>query len=448
MDFPILSAEREQQHFRFSPSQHSVDQSGHQVPMTTMHLERRSIGRLLRDTLAVVMAGGRGTRLHHLTATRCKPAVPFGGKYRIIDFTLSNCVNSGIRQIAVLTQYRAHSLIKHIERGWSIFSPEFNEFIELLPAQERQVSTFSYLGTADAVYQNLDIIREHHPAYVLVLAGDHIYKMDYGRMLAAHIERGADVTVGCVAVPRAEAHHFGVIGVDAENRIVDFREKPSDPRQMAGDDDTVLASMGIYLFRLDTLEGILTDDANRPSSTHDFGRDILPRSLHNHALHAYPFVDAVTGRNEYWRDVGTVDAYWAANLELVGVTPPLDLYDADWPIRFSANLVPPAKFVFNDNDRRGMAVDSLVSAGCIISGARVQRSVLCNLVHIDSYTEVEDSVILNGTRIGAHCRIRRAVIDAECNIPAHTKIGYDLSEDAQRFHVTGQGIVLISPGML
>ena len=409
--------------------------------------ERRSIDRVIRETMAVVMAGGRGTRLNRLTARHSKPAVPFGGKYRIIDFTLSNCINSGIHKIAILTQYRAHSLIRHVERAWSFFRDEFGEFIELLPAQERFESSSWYLGTADSVYQNLDIIQDHRPSYVLVLAGDHVYKMDYGVMIAAHIEKEADVTVGCVKVPIKEAAHFGVIEVDKDSRIIGFQEKPKKPKTVPGDKDMALASMGIYVFSIDYLVGILERDAQTPTSSHDFGKDILPSIYEDNRVYTSQ-LDVETNDHGYWRDVGTVDAYWQANLELIGVTPPLNLYDQSWPIRSHQAQLPPAKFVFDDDDRRGMAVDSMVSAGCIISGSMVRHSLLSNNVRVNSFSTVEDSVILPNVIIGRNCHIRNAVIDSDCVIPEGTVIGKNPEQDKKHFHVTHKGIVLVCPEML
>ncbi|MEQ8662973.1 MAG: glucose-1-phosphate adenylyltransferase [Gammaproteobacteria bacterium] len=407
-----------------------------------------TIGRVLRNTLVVVLAGGRGTRLHELTAYRAKPAVPFAGKYRIIDFTLSNCINSGLRRICVLTQYRAHSLIKHLERGWSMSRPEFNEFIEILPAQERYSDSSWYQGTADAVYQNFDIIREHAPQYVLVLAGDHVYKMDYGLMVATHLEHAADATIGCVQVPLAEASHFGIMHVDAAQRVTGFEEKPAQAVPMPGSTTHALGSMGIYLFAAEFLFEVLEDDAASRLSRHDFGADIIPSHYHGRRIHACPFSDLLTGGPAYWRDVGTLDAYWQANLEIAGVTPPLNLYDEDWPIRTATRQLPPAKFVFDDDDRRGMAVDSLVSAGCIVAGALVRHSVLSNNVRVEDGSVIEDTVVLPDVRIGARCRIRRAIIDSGCSVPDGTVIGHDAAADARRFHVSEGGVVLVCPRML
>jgi len=410
--------------------------------------ERRSVDRIIRETLAVVMAGGRGTRLNRLTARHSKPAVPFGGKYRIIDFTLSNCINSGIHKMCILTQYRAHSLIRHIERAWSFCRDEFGEFIELLPAQERYESSSWYQGTADSVYQNLDIIQEHRPSYILVLAGDHVYKMDYGVMISTHIASDADVTVGCVDVPINEASQYGLLKVNDADRILGFQEKPENPRPKPGHDDIALASMGIYLFSTDFLVETLKQDAKSKTSSHDFGKDILPSIYKNHRLFACPFSDIGTNDHGYWRDVGTVDAYWQANLELIGITPPLNLYDQNWPIRSHQAQLPPAKFIFDDEDRRGMAVDSMVSAGCIVSGSLVRQSLLSNNVRINSYSSIEDSVLLPGVEVGRNCRITRAVIDNDCKIPEGTVIGESPEEDRKRFHVTPGGVVLVCPDML
>jgi len=407
----------------------------------------RFVSRLTRDTLALILAGGRGSRLKQLTEWRAKPAVPFGGKFRIIDFPLSNCINSGIRRIGVLTQYKAHSLILHIQQGWGHWRGEFGEYVELLPAQQRIADSW-YAGTADAIYQNLDIIRAHNPSYVLILAGDHIYKMDYGPMLAAHTESEADLTVGCIETDLKMAQAFGVMGVDDDNRIRTFTEKPENPTPMPGNPNKALASMGIYIFNTAFLFEQLIKDADLAKSAHDFGNNIIPSLIDKYRVFAYPFLDAQSGAQAYWRDVGTVDAFWEANLELIGVTPDLNLYDDNWPIWTYQEQAPPAKFVFDDDDRRGMAVDSMVSGGCIISGAKVRHSLLFSHVHIKSYSEIEDSVILPHVKVGTHCRIRRTILDKGCQIPAHTVIGYDEVEDAKRFHVSPNGIVLVTPDML
>ncbi len=411
------------------------------------HDSPRFVSRLTRDTLALIMAGGRGSRLKDLTKWRAKPAVAFGGKFRIIDFPLSNCINSGIRRIGVLTQYKSHSLITHIQRGWGHLRGEFGEFVELLPAQQR-IETSWYAGTADSIYQNLDIIRNHNPEFVLILAGDHIYKMDYGAMLAAHVEKEADVTVGCIEVPIERAHAFGVMEVDEEERVLSFEEKPSQPKPKPGRPDAALCSMGIYVFNKDFLFEQLIKDADMTNSSHDFGKDIIPAVIKKYRAYAYDFRDPLTEAQGYWRDVGTVDAFWEANLELIGITPELNLYDDEWPIWTYQEQLPPAKFVFDDEDRRGMAVDSMVSGGCIISGAQVRHSLLFSNVKINSFSTLEDAVILPQVEIGRHCHIKRAVIDRGCQIPEGMVIGVDPKEDAKRFHVTPGGITLVVPEML
>ena len=409
--------------------------------------DTRFVSRLTRDTLALILAGGRGTRLKQLTTWRVKPAVPFGGKFRIIDFPLSNCINSGIRRIGVLTQYKSHSLIRHIQQGWGYFRGEFGEFIELLPAQQRIEETW-YAGTADAVYQNIDIIRAHKPKYVLILAGDHIYKMDYGPMLAHHVENNADMTIGCLEVPLEQAKAFGVMSVDGSGRVNDFNEKPSQPQSAPGTPDTALASMGIYIFNTDFLYERLISDADTSTSAHDFGKDIIPAVIKKYRVFSYPFRDVQTGQQSYWRDVGTVDAFWEANMELVSVTPELNLYDAQWPIWTYQEQLPPAKFIFDDEGRRGQAIDSMVSGGCLISGATVRRSLLFSNVRVHSFSKLEETVVLPGVEIGRNCRITKAVIDKGCKIPSGTVIGEDPKVDAERFHVSEGGVVLVSPEML
>jgi glucose-1-phosphate adenylyltransferase len=407
----------------------------------------RFVSRLTRDTLALILAGGRGSRLKQLTLWRAKPAVPFGGKFRIIDFPLSNCMNSGIRRVGVLTQYKSHSLLQHIQRGWGFLRGEFGEFVELLPAQQRIQSSW-YAGTADAVYQNLDIIRNHKPEYVLILAGDHIYKMDYGPMIASHVESGADMTVGCLEVKLDVARSFGVMTTDEDGRIQEFNEKPESPVPMPGSDDTALASMGIYVFNTRFLFEQLIKDADSKNSSHDFGHDIIPSVINQYRVFAYPFRDVQSGRQAYWRDVGTVDAFWAANLELIGVTPELNLYDLDWPIWTYQEQMPPAKFVFDDEKRRGMAVDSMVSGGCVISGATVRHSLLFSNVKVNSYSELHHAVVLPDVEIARNCHIQNAVIDKGCCIPEGTVIGKDTEKDAKRFHVTPGNVVLVTPEML
>lgn len=413
--------------------------------MDRMQTER-FVSRLTQNTLALILAGGRGSRLKHLTLWRAKPAVPFGGKFRIIDFPLSNCLNSGIRRIAVLTQYKAHSLIRHIQQGWGFLRAELGEFVELVPAQQR-VKTSWYTGTADAVFQNLDIIRNHRPDYVLVLAGDHIYKMDYGPMIAYHVAKGADLTIGAIEVPLEMAKAFGVMSVDDDGRVTSFAEKPEHPAPMPGSSDTAMASMGIYVFNTLFLYEQLIRDSDTPASSHDFGKDIIPLAIDKYRVVAYPFRDE-EGKQAYWRDVGTVDAFWQANMELIGVTPELNLYDQTWPIWTYQAQLPPAKFVFDDEDRRGMAVDSMVSGGCIISGATVRRSLLFSNVRVSSGSELHDCVVLPDVEVGEHCRLTKVVVDRYCRIPDGTVIGEDPEEDAKRFYVSKEGVVLVIPEML
>jgi len=407
----------------------------------------RFVSNLTRNTLALIMAGGRGKRLHQLTTWRVKPAVPFGGKFRIIDFSLSNCINSGIRRIGVLTQYKAHSLILHIQRGWGHLRGEFGEFVELLPAQQRIESSW-YSGTADAIYQNLDIIRSHTPDHVLILAGDHVYKMDYGEMLAKHVEREADLTIACIEVPISQASAFGVMSVDKDFRIQSFVEKPEQPEPMPGKKDESLCSMGIYIFNTSLLFELLGRDADSPNSSHDFGHDIIPHAIKKYRTFAYPFTNAQGGVQAYWRDVGTIDAFWEANLELIGITPELNLYDDAWPIWTYQEQLPPAKFIFDEEDRRGMAVDSMVSGGCIISGAQVRHSLLFSNVTVESYSRIESSVVMPDVVIGKNCQITKAIIEKGCEIPDNTKIGIDKEEDQKRFYVSPNGVVLVTPEML
>jgi glucose-1-phosphate adenylyltransferase len=408
---------------------------------------RRYLSRLTRGTLAIIMAGGRGERLKHLTEDRCKPAAPFGGKFRIIDFVLSNCLNSGIRQISVLTQYKAHSLIQHIGRGWGFLRGEFGEFIEIIPAQQRVGSQW-YQGTADALWQNMDLIRAHRPLHVLVLAGDHIYKMDYGPMIGFHVEKEADITVGVVEVPLDRAREFGVLAVDESNRVLNFLEKPRDPPPMPGRPDIALASMGIYVFNPRLLERLLRTDAENADSAHDFGKNIIPDAIDKLRVYAYPFEDVRSKAQHYWRDVGTVDAYYDANLELVRVSPELNIYDEQWPIWTYQEQLPPAKFVFDDDDRRGVAIDSMVSGGCIISGSRVANSLLFSSVRVHDYSSIERSVILPRVRIGEHCDIRNAILDEGAVVPDGTEIGVDTAADRERFYVSENGVTLVTASML
>ncbi|QEP45190.1 glucose-1-phosphate adenylyltransferase [Ectothiorhodospiraceae bacterium BW-2] len=402
---------------------------------------------ITRKTLVLILAGGEGSRLMGLTKWRAKPAVPFGGKYRIIDFALSNCINSGLRRIGVLTQYKSHSLIRHLQRAWGFLRAEIGEFVEILPAQMR-INKDWYRGTADAIYQNIDIMHRHSPDHVIILGGDHIYTMDYSKMLMEHVRSGADLTVGCIEVPREEATDFGVMSVDESYRITQFTEKPTDPEPMPGKPDKALASMGIYIFSTNYLYSKLINDAGDNSSSHDFGRDIIPGAIKDSIAIAYPFIDETTGEAAYWRDVGTVDSYWKANMELCAIEPELNLYSRDWPVWTYQTQHPPAKFIFDDEGRRGEAIDSLVSGGCIISGARVKRSVIFFASRIESYSFVKDSVILPKVTIGRNCRIFNAVIDKGTYIPDGTIIGEDREEDAKRYHITEEGIVLVTPQML
>ena len=407
----------------------------------------RYVSRLTGGALAVIMAGGRGERLKALTEHRCKPATPFGGKFRIIDFVLSNCVNSGIRQISILTQYKAQSLIQHVERGWSFLRGEFGEFVEVIPAQQ-QIGEQWYRGTADAVYQNLDLLLSHRPKHVLVLAGDHIYKMDYGPMIAYHVEKGADITVGVVEVPATESRHFGVLTATEWNRVTRFTEKPAVPDTLPGKPESILASMGIYIFNTRLLEQLLHEDAHDPSSSHDFGKNILPKAIGEKQVFAYPFQDVKTRAQSYWRDVGTLDAYYDANLELVHVRPELNIYDVDWPIWTYQLHQPPAKFILDEDGRRGMAINSMVSGGCIISGAVVRESLVFSNVHIDEGSKVSRSVILPHVSIGKNCTISGAIIDEGCEIPSGMCIGLDCEDDARRFMVTEKNVVLVTADMI
>jgi glucose-1-phosphate adenylyltransferase len=406
---------------------------------------------LVRSAMAYVLAGGRGSRLKELTATRAKPAVYFGGKSRIIDFALSNALNSGIRRISVATQYKAHSLIRHMQRGWNFFRPERNESFDILPASQRFGDNW-YAGTADAVYQNIDIIEGYAPQYMVLLAGDHIYKMDYEQMLAQHVESGADVTVGCIEVPRMEARGFGVMAVDANDRITAFVEKPDDPPAMPDRPDTALASMGIYVFATRLLIEQLKRDAADPDSSRDFGRDIIPHLVKGGKAVAHRFsrscVRSATEQESYWRDVGTVDAYWEANIDLTAVTPALDLYERDWPIWTYAEITPPAKFVHDENGRRGEAISSLVSGGCIISGAFLRRTLLFTGVHVHSYAQVENALILPDADIGRGARLRNVIVEKAVRIPPGLVVGEDADDDARRFSRSEKGICLITPAMI
>ena len=418
---------------------------------TTEQHSGRYVSLLTKNTFAMILAGGRGSRLGALTDWRAKPAVPFGGKFRIIDFPLSNCINSGVRRIGVATQYKAHSLLQHLQRGWSFLAGQFKESIELLPAQQRQGESW-YKGTADAVFQNLDIIRDYAPEFILILAGDHIYKMDYGKMIAQHVQLQADMTVACLDVPLADATAFGVMAVNTEQRVVEFVEKPSNPAPIPGDPARALASMGIYVFNAAFLYEQLKRDADEPKSSHDFGKDIIPYLVHRYRVYAHRFSDSCVSSEgnqaPYWRDVGTIDSYWEANMELCRVTPDLNMYDSEWPIWTYQEQLPPAKFVFDDEARRGMAVDSLVSGGCIISGASIRRSLLFSNVRVSSHTMIEDSVILPDVHIGEHVRLRKVVVDKRARVPDGLEVGYDQRKDKQRFHVTDNGVTLITAEML
>ncbi|KAB7628383.1 glucose-1-phosphate adenylyltransferase [Alkalilimnicola sp. S0819] len=415
-----------------------------------MFLERnpRFVSRLTRDTLALILAGGRGGRLVSLTEWRTKPAVPFGGKFRLIDFPLSNCINSGIRRIGVVTQYKAHSLIQHVQRGWGFLRGEFGEFVEIIPAQQRLDKPLWFAGTADAVYQNIDIIKAHNPSYVLVLAGDHVYKMDYGALIARHVESGADMTVGCVEMPRERARAFGVMSADEQGRVRRFTEKPAEPEPMPGKPDRALVSMGIYVFNREYLFERLRQDAQDIDSARDFGKDLIPAAIAHDRVMAWPFSDSDTGAQPYWRDVGTVDAFYEANQELIRESPELDIYDEQWPIWTYQAQLPPAKFIYDEDGRRGMAVNSMVSGGDIIAGATVRNSLLFSQVVVRPGSLVEDAVILPDVVLAEGCRVRRCVIDEGCRLPAGTVIGEDGEADRRRYYVTPKGVVLVTAEML
>ena len=414
-------------------------------------IDARYAALAVKNTVACVLAGGRGTRLHELTEWRSKPAVSFGGKFRIIDFTLSNCINSGIRRIDIATQYKSHSLLRHVQRGWNFLDNRFDEYIEVLPAQQRTTGEW-YQGTADAVYQNIDILRRQDPTLVLVAAGDHVYKMDYRTMIEDHLAKAAKVTIACVPVPLEDASAYGVMRVDSDWRITGFQEKPAIPFPMPGHPDRALASMGVYIFNAAFLYEQLLADAEDKDSCHDFGKDIIPRLVREGGnVYAHDFKDScvnMTNGEPYWRDVGTVDAYWEANIDLTKVVPELNLYDRSWPVWTTQEQLPPAKFVFDDEDRRGCAYDSIVSAGCIISGSSVRRSLLSNNVRVYDFSQIEDSVILPHAEIGPSAIVKNAIVDKHCKIPDGMEIGLDLEEDRKRFHVTEKGRVLVVPEML
>ncbi len=414
--------------------------------------DQRRHAPLARDAMAYVLAGGRGSRLLELTDKRAKPAVPFGGKSRIIDFALSNALNSGIRRMGVATQYKAHSLIRHLQRGWNFLRPERNESFDILPASQRVSEDQWYAGTADAIYQNLDIVESYGPKYMVVLAGDHIYKMDYELMLQQHVESGADVTIGCLEVPRMEATGFGVMHVDAKDRVVTFLEKPKDPPGMPDKPDMALASMGIYVFGMDFLADQLRRDAADKKSSRDFGKDIIPHIVKNGKAVAHRFtrscVRSAQEGEAYWRDVGTVDAYWEANIDLTDVLPALDLYDREWPIWTYSEVTPPAKFVHDEEGRRGQAVASLVSGGCIVSGASLRRSLLFTGVRVNSYATMEEAVVLPFVQVGRGAQLKRVVIDRGVVIPEDLVVGADPEFDAKRFRRTASGVCLITQPML
>jgi glucose-1-phosphate adenylyltransferase len=411
----------------------------------------RFISNLTKNSVALILAGGRGSRLKDLTSHRAKPAVPFGGKFRIIDFPLSNCINSGIRRIGVVTQYKSHSLMRHIQRGWGFLRGEFNEYVDLLPASQQRDTEDWYKGTADAVFQNLDILRSSQAEFVVILAGDHIYKMDYGQMLACHVRNNADMTVACINVPLEEAKSFGVMAVDNEDRIIEFAEKPANPKHMPGNPKQALASMGIYVFNAGFLYDHLIRDADDTNSTHDFGGDMIPYLISRARVYAHRFTESCVGaRNDlhYWRDVGTVDAYWQANMELTRVIPELNMYDNLWPIWTYQEQLPPAKFVFNDVGRMGKATDSLVSGGCLISGSCVTSSVLFSNVRVHSYCEIEGAVILPNVVVNRHAKLKNVVIDKGVHVPEGISIGFDPVADKERFYVSEKGTVLVTREML
>ncbi len=401
----------------------------------------------MKKLLTFIMAGGKGERLYPLTKDRAKPAVPFGGIYRIIDFTLSNCINSGIRRIHVLTQYKSHSLDLHLKMGWNIFNMELKEYIDVIPAQQR-VGESWYRGTADAIYQNIYSIEAEKPDQVLILAGDHIYKMDYAKLINDHRLRGADVTVGLVKMPKEQSPNLGVVQVDSEVKMIGFQEKPKNPITIPGAPDLIYASMGIYVFNRMVLEEELVKDAKRTNSTHDFGRDVIPSILDHCKVYGYDFGADSSEPIPYWRDIGTIDAYWSANMDLVQITPVFNLYDKEWPIRTYQEQYPPVKTVFalEEEGRVGLALDSLISNGCIISGGRVERSVLSPGVRVNSYSSVSDSVLMEGVSVGRYAKIKRAIIDKDVQIPPNVEIGFDLEQDRKHFHLTESGIVVVAKG--
>ncbi|OCG07803.1 glucose-1-phosphate adenylyltransferase [Gilliamella sp. wkB178] len=404
------------------------------------------------QSIALILAGGRGSRLKDLTSKRAKPAVHFGGKFRIIDFPLSNCINSGIRRIGVLTQYQSHSLIQHIQRGWSFFNEEMNEFIDLLPAQQQVENSNWYVSTGDAVYQNLDIILRYRANFIVILAGDHIYKMDYSKMLLDHVKKAAKCSVGCIKVPLKNAKGLGVMTIDQSEKIIEFNEKPENPTSLPDDPNHCLASMGIYIFNTDYLVKMLEEDHEDPNSTHDFGHDIIPKGVKQGVVYAHPFnrscVTSDHSAPPYWRDVGTVDAYWRANLDLASVMPELDIYDPYWPIRTYVDPLPPAKFVQNLDGGQGMTMNSLIGAGSIISGSMIVNSIIFSKVRIDSFCTIDSSIISPDCIIKLRCRLRRCIIDRACYIPEGMIIGENPEEDAKRFYRSESGITLVTREML
>jgi glucose-1-phosphate adenylyltransferase len=415
-------------------------------------MERNYQTQLPKRCVTLVLAGGRGSRLQELTDSRAKPAVYFGGKFRIIDFVLSNCLNSGFRRIGIITQYKSHSLLRHLQRGWSFLRGELNEFIDFLPAQQRVDEEHWYRGTADAVYQNIDILRSYNPEYVVILAGDHIYKMDYQVMLQDHVASGFGCTVGCIDVPRAEGSAFGIMAIDKNRKVTDFIEKPANPPASPENPDISLASMGIYIFNASYLYKLLAEDIINPLSKHDFGKDIIPRAVHDAQAFAHPFnmscVQIARENKAYWRDVGTVDAFWEANLDLASNMPELNLYDHNWPIWTHQEQLPPAKFIPDSKGEYGTIFNSLASGGCIIAGSHISHTVMFSNVRVESFCKLEQAVILPNTHIGENCQLKKVVIDRGCNIPAGTMIGFNSDEDSRRFTRTENGVVLVTSKML
>ena len=403
----------------------------------------------MRSVLTFIMAGGKGERLYPLTKDRTKPAVPFGGIYRIIDFTLSNCINSGLRKIHVLTQYKSYSLTRHISRGWNVLNGELGEYIDAIPAQQR-VDEQWYKGTADSIYQNIYAIEDEKPEYVLILAGDHVYKMDYRDMLDFHNERGADLTIGVIEVPKEKAGEFGICELDKDSRVKNIVEKPKKGVERIGDGKSIYASMGIYIFNTKALEEILQEDAKDAESSHDFAKNIIPLMLGSGKVYAHDFRDKNTAAPMYWKDVGSIDAYYEANMDLIQVLPPINLYDRDWPFRTYQEQYGPVKTVWAEegSHRIGMALNSVISNGCIISGGRVKSSILSPNVRINSFSEVSDSILMQGCDIGRYAKVRRAIIDKNVKVPQKMEIGYDLERDKKRFIVTESGIVVIPKGMV